>query len=111
MHNSNGKQCEVTPTRPDRTLVGDHDELFQVAEDAAGGNLDDLTEIKPGWWQGQRPDGTTVKIEWEPSGHATTNEGPHVTVRVPRDEAVGPKSGWRVIQKAFIQGQEEWQGG
>jgi hypothetical protein len=102
-----GAQRPTSP-RSDRTFVKDQDELLQTAMRAAGGNLDDLTPIKPGWWQGQLPDGTTVKIEWEPTGHATTNEGPHVTVRVPRDPAIGPKSGWKVIQKVFIRGREEW---
>ena len=93
-----------------RTYVADHDELLQKAMDAAGGDLDNLTEFKPGWWQGVRPDGTTVKIEWEPVGHATTNEGPHVTVRVPKGPSVGPKSGWKVTEKWFIEGQDEWPG-
>jgi hypothetical protein len=94
----------------DRTFVKNQDELFDAAMQAAGGDLDDLYELKPGWWQGTRADGTLVKIEWEPHGHQTTNEGPHVTVREPKDPAVGPKGGWKVVQKTFIEGQEGWGG-
>lgn len=90
---SSGTGSEATNGEQERSLVADHDELFGKANEAAGGDLDSLTEFKPGWWQGQRPDGSLVKIEWETEGHATTNEGPHVTVRVPKDPSIGAKSG------------------
>jgi hypothetical protein len=95
----------------DRTLVGSQEDLLEYAQNAAGGSLDNLSELKPGWWQGTRPDGAVVKIEWEPAGHANVNEGPHVTVRMPVDAEVGPKSGWRVTAKVFIKGQETFGGG
>ncbi|GAB4518569.1 MAG: hypothetical protein Tsb0020_37150 [Haliangiales bacterium] len=88
-----------------RRIVSNQEQLLQAAQKAAGGSLDKLTEFKPGWWQGTRPDGTRVKIEWETVGHATTNEGPHVTVRV-WDASKGKKGRWQVIEKYFIDGQE-----
>ena len=107
---SNGTGDGLRLDFPFRTFVSNQDELLQVAMDAAGGNLDDLTEIKPGWWQGTTPSGTVVKIEWEPTGHATTDEGPHVTVRELKDPSQGVKGGWKVVRKAFITGQEKWCG-
>jgi len=93
-----------------RDLVEDQEALLDVANEAAGGSLDNLTNYKPSFWQGERPDGTTVKIEWEPKGHANTNEGPHVTVRELKDPDAGPKGGWRVTSKTFIAGRETWKG-
>ena len=61
-----------------RTLVQSQDELLQAAENAAGGSLDNFNNYKPNWWES--PDGNR-RIEWNPDGHANTNEGPHVTVR------------------------------
>ncbi len=90
-----------------RGFVETQEELLEKANEAAGGDLDDLKEAKPGWWQGERPDGTTVRIEWEPSGHRSTNEGPHVTVRERRDPA-DPTSGWRVVDKIFVRGRETY---
>jgi len=88
-----------------RRFVDEVDDLLGVAEEAAGGDLDALDEFKPGWYQGTRPDGTTVKIELELEGHLNPPEGPHVTVRVPRDSDIGPSSGWEVIDKIFVQPQ------
>jgi len=82
--NSAGKQVI-------RDYVNSQDELLEEAEKAAGGNLDDFIEIKPGWYQDREG---TIKIEWNPEGHANTNEGPHVTVRE-RNE----RGGWNVIKK------------
>lgn len=91
----------------DRGFVDTQAELLEEADKAAGGSLDDLREVKPGWWQGERPDGSTVRIEWEPAGHRSTNEGPHVTVRRLKDPA-DPRSGWHVVDKIFIRGQEKY---
>jgi hypothetical protein len=89
-----------------RRTVDDHDALLSTAEAAAGGSLDHFTEFKPGWYEGVHPEtGARMKIEWETVGHANTNEGPHVTVRV-WDPTKGRKGGWRVTEKAFIHGQE-----
>ena len=81
-----------------RKYVKNQDELLEKAEKAAGGNLDDFKEIKPGWYQNKEG---TVKIEWNPEGHANTNEGPHVTVRH-RNE----RGGWTVVEKYFIEGKD-----
>ena len=81
-----------------RKYVEDQDALLKVAEDFAGGDLDNLTEIKPGWYQNKEG---TLKIEWNPYGHATTNEGPHVTIRIKNE-----KGGWSVLQKYFIEGMD-----
>ncbi len=84
-----------------RKYVKNQDELLQKAEEAAGGNLDDFEEIKPGWYQNKEG---TIKIEWNPEGHANTNEGPHVTVRH-RNE----RGGWSVMEKYFIEGWDYYQ--
>ena len=81
-----------------RRYVKNQDELLQKAEEAAGGNLDDFEEIKPGWYKNREG---TVKIEWNPEGHANTNEGPHVTVR-----SRNARGGWNVIAKYFIEGRD-----
>ncbi len=83
-----------------RKYVKDQDELLKKAEEAAGGNLDDFTEIKPGWYQNKEG---TIKIEWNPEGHANTNEGPHVTVRHKNE-----KGGWSVVEKYFIEGRDSY---
>jgi hypothetical protein len=62
----------------DTEYVENQEELLEAAEEAAGGDLDDFNNYKPDWWKS--PDGNR-KIEWNPDGHANTNEGPHVTVR------------------------------
>jgi len=46
------------------------------------------------------------QIEWEPKGHSSTNEGPHVTVQV-REHI---KDRWRTIEKVFIEGHEKFRG-
>lgn len=97
--------------RSGRTIVFGQDELLDFAERAAGGSLDDLDESKPGFFIGRRStDGKLVEVEWEPDGHANTNEGPHVTVRELRDEGLGVQGGWTVVDKAFIFGQETYRG-
>ena len=63
-----------------RHLVRNEDELLKVAENAAGGSLDKFDEIKPGRWMGEI-EGKKLKIEWEPGGHNSTNEGPHVRIQ------------------------------
>lgn len=83
----------------DRSLVPDQDALLGAAEQAAGGSLDNFENYKPDWWQSK--DGSR-KIEWNPVGHANTNEGPHVTVR----DFNGRR--YVVVQKFFIEGKEKW---
>ena len=83
-----------------RKYVKNQDELLKKAEEAAGGNLDDFEEIKPGWYKNQEG---TIKIEWNPEGHANTNEGPHVTVRHKNN-----KGGWSVVEKYFIEGRDSY---
>ena len=43
------------------------DNQAELLEEAAGGNLDNFSEIKPGWYQNREG---TIKIEWNPEGHA-----------------------------------------
>ena len=81
-----------------RKYVKNQDELLKKAEEAAGGNLDDFIETKPGWYQNKEG---TIKIEWNTEGHITTNEGPHVTVRHKND-----RGGWTVVEKYFIEGND-----
>ena len=83
-----------------RKYVKNQDELLKKAEEAAGGNLDDFEEIKPEWYKNQEG---TIKIEWNPEGHANTNEGPHVTVRHKNN-----KGGWSVVEKYFIEGRDSY---
>ncbi|MFG6102821.1 RHS repeat-associated core domain-containing protein [Leptothoe sp. EHU-05/26/07-4] len=80
-----------------RTFVPDQDKLLEAAENAAGGSLDNYINYKPNWWES--PDGKR-RIEWNPDGHANTNEGPHVTVR----DFNGRRHS--VTEKIFIEGQE-----
>jgi RHS repeat-associated protein len=97
-----GNEKEITNSAGDnkkRKLVKDQDELLEEANKAAGGSLDDYQEFKPGWWIS--PDGKR-KIEWNPDGHANTNEGPHVTVRDYNDKRYG------VTEKIFIDGKEKY---
>lgn len=71
------------------------------AEKAAGGSLDNFVpEAKPHWWKS--PDGRR-RIEWNPDGHANTNEGPHVTVR-----DLDARGKWPVTDKFFIEGHEKF---
>ena len=81
-----------------RKYVNDEDELLKMAEEAAGGNLDDFKEFKPGRYLNEEE---TIKIEWNMEGHDTTNEGPHVTVR-----HKNKKGAWNVKAKYFIKGQD-----
>lgn len=96
------KETDVTNSAGDeikRKLVKDQDELLEEANKAAGGSLDDYVEYKPGWWVS--PDGKR-RIEWNPDGHANTDEGPHVTVR----DFNGKRHA--VTDKIFIDGQEKY---
>lgn len=49
-----------------RKYAENQEKLLKKAEEAAGGNLDDFTEIKLGWYQNGEG---TVKIEWNPESH------------------------------------------
>lgn len=82
-----------------RRLVKNQDELLKAAEEAAGGSLDNFKNIKEYWWES--PDGLR-RIEWNPDGHANTNEGPHVTVR----DFNGIRHA--VTEKVFIEGWEKY---
>lgn len=82
-----------------RTLVQTERDLVRAAHLRAGGHLDDWQLIKPNWHLS--PDGLT-KIELNLVGHAVTNEGPHVTVRV-----FNPSTGRHaVMEQIFIESRE-----
>jgi RHS repeat-associated protein len=90
----------------ERRYVQNHDDLLAVAmAHADGGSLDNMRNTKPNWWESH--DGMR-EIEWNPDGHANTNEGPHVTVRE-RDPG-DPRSRQRAVAKYFIEGQDDYQG-
>lgn len=89
----------------DRFLVKNEDDLLKVAEDAAGGSLDNFEQIKSNRWMGE-VNGESFKIEWEPFGHASTNEGPHVRIQKGYYTEKG-KLKWDNGEKYFIQGQEK----
>ena len=74
--NSQGNEVE-------RRFVSNQDELLAEAEKVAGGNLDNYINYKEHWYKSQ---GGKRRIEWNPEGHANTNEGPHVTVRDYNDQ-------------------------
>ena len=90
-----------------RNFVRNEDDLLKVAEDAAGGSLDNFTQdAGRNWYQGEI-NGEKIKIEWEPAGHETTNEGPHVRVQKWIEGAGKKGKGkWSNGEKYFIQGQE-----
>ena len=83
-----------------RSYVRNEDGLLEMAEQAAGGDLDKFTEFKDGWYVNEEG---TIKIELNLVGHANTNEGPHVTVRIRND-----RGGWSVILKYFIEGRDTY---
>ena len=87
-----------------RYLVGDEDALLRVAENAAGGSLDNLVEIKPNWYEGM-VDGQRIKIEWQPGGEPVMNEGPHVKIQL-WDPEKGKGGKWLAPEKIFIRGKE-----
>ncbi|MCL4283352.1 MAG: hypothetical protein KJZ58_13960 [Flavobacteriales bacterium] len=70
--NSNGD--DVT-----RSFVKHEDDLLKIADDAAGGSLDNFKEIKPGFYEGE-VNGVRRKIEWQPGGEPHMGHGPHVKV-------------------------------
>ncbi|UHM89760.1 RHS repeat domain-containing protein [Rahnella victoriana] len=84
-----------------RRYVSSQDDLLAEAEKAAGGNLDSFDNYKPDWYQSS--DGKR-KIEWNPYGHANTNEGPHVTIR----DYDGRR--YPVKDKIFIEGRDVYDG-
>ena len=84
-----------------RSFVKNQDDLLQVAENFAGGLLDNFTEIKPGWFEGT-VDGKKLKIEWQPGGEPVMGEGPHVKI-MQWDPDKGKKGGWRTTDKFFIE--------
>ena len=83
-----------------RKFVENQDELLKIAEQEAGGSLDDWISDEENQWVS--PDKTT-KIEWNPEGHSNTNEGPHVTIR-----KINSKGGYSVVDKYFIRGWEKF---
>ncbi len=91
-----------------RAFVKNEDDLLKVAEDAAGGSLDNIKEIKPNWWEG-KVGGKKKRIEWQPGGEASTAEGPHVKV-MEWIEGAGKKGKgkWKTTEKYFIEGQEKY---
>jgi len=84
-----------------RRYTTSQDGLLAEAERAAGGNLDNFTNYKENWYSS--PDGNR-RIEWNPTGHANTNEGPHVTVR----DFDGKRHS--VKDKVFIEGRDKYDG-
>lgn len=90
---------------------GYEDDLLKVAEGAAGGSLDNLAEIKPGWWEGTPTSGPyankKIRVEWQVGGESVMNEGPHTKILV-WDETAGKggKGKWGTDEKFFIEGQE-----
>jgi RHS repeat-associated protein len=86
-----------------RYYVEDQEELLAVAEQEAGGSLDNYKQEEEFYWRS--PDGQR-KIEWNPEGHATTDEGPHVKI----DEA-DERGKFHVAKKYFIEGWDKWNGG
>lgn len=94
----NSEGLEVT-----RFLVRNEDELLKVAENAAGGSLDNFVERKPNRWVGEF-NGERLQIEWEPYGHTNTNEGPHV--RIQKEVLKNGRPKWDNGEKYFIHGQE-----
>lgn len=87
----------------EREYVADQDALLAAAEAAAGGSLDKyIPQGKEHWWMS--PDGKR-EIEWNPVGHANTDEGPHVTIRDWNGRRFG------CTAKVFIQGWDNWNGG
>lgn len=92
--NSQGNKVE-------RRFVSNQNGLLAEVEKAAGGNLDNYINYKEHWYKSQ--DGKR-RIEWNPEGHANTNEGPHVTVR----DYNGQRHS--VTDKIFIFGRELFDG-
>ena len=90
-----------------RTFVRNEDDLLKIAEDAAGGSLDNfIKEEGKNWWIGE-VNGEKLKIEWEPGGHMSTNEGPHVRIQKWKEGAGKKGKGkWSNGEKIFIQGKE-----
>ncbi|WP_052959284.1 RHS repeat-associated core domain-containing protein [Hafnia alvei] len=84
-----------------RRYVNNQDNLLAEAEKAAGGNLDSFTNYKENWYSSA--DGNR-RIEWNPYGHANTNEGPHVTIR----DFDGKRHS--VTDKIFIEGRDKYDG-
>lgn len=91
-----------------RYLVKDDDDLLKVAENAAGGSLDNLTEVKPNWYEGV-VNGKKIKIEWQPGGEIVMNEGPHVKIQH-WDAEKGKGGKWLAPEKFFIEGKEALKG-
>ncbi|HWN71613.1 MAG TPA: hypothetical protein VNM90_28445 [Haliangium sp.] len=94
--------------RVKRYLVKNEDELLQVAENAAGGSLSNLKEIKPNWYEGEIG-GQRIKIEWQPGGERVMNEGPHVKIQR-WDSSKGKGGKWLAPEKFYIEGKETFHG-
>lgn len=84
-----------------RKYVNSEDDLLKIAEDAAGGSLDNFTEFKPNWWEGEL-NGKKIQIEWQPGGEPHMGEGPHV--KIMEWDPIGGKNGkgkWKTVEKYF----------
>lgn len=82
-----------------RSFVKTEDDLLRIAEDFAGGSLDNFKEIKPNWWEGEL-NGKKMRIEWQPGGEPVMGEGPHVKI-MEWDPAGGKKGKWKTVDKYF----------
>jgi len=95
-----------------RRFVTNGDGLRNAADAAAGGNIGDFDELKDYFYEGKLGDGTRLKIELNPDGHANTNEGPHVKIQIWDPEKTGKSKsklgGWRTTEKHFIEGREHF---
>ena len=91
-----------------RNFVRNEDDLLKIAENAAGGSLDNFVQKEgKNWWYGE-VDGEQFRIEWEPEGHNSTNEGPHVRIQKWVEGAGEKGKGkWDNGEKYFIQNKEQ----
>jgi hypothetical protein len=83
-----------------RSFVKNEDDLLRIAEDAAGGSLDNFTEKKANWWQGS-VEGKTMRIEWQPGGEKHMGHGPHVKIQEWDASSRNGTGQWRTIEKYF----------
>jgi RHS repeat-associated protein len=82
-----------------RKFVTNETDLLKVAEDAAGGSLDNFKEFKPNWYEGEI-NGKKYRIEWQPGGEPHMGEGPHVKI-LEWDPTKGKKGKWITTEKYY----------
>jgi hypothetical protein len=102
-----GKEYQVQ-----RKFVKSPEDLKQVFEYYKGQLKDPvLIESKATdggeWWEGVTADGKKRRIEYQPNGEMSTNEGPHVKILEYSQSPTKPgKEKGKVIDKFFIEGKE-----